>query len=233
MFAAKNITKTSSPSSTANKGTDAFIQPKLNVGKPGDKYEVEADNAADQIVSKSKESSASFFPVTTTVQKQETQETEIQQQPIVDTIIPGVQLKRDSYLQKVEDEETSFEEGELQMMGDTEESHEVVPEHTLQTKEIANNGTSTLSIVQQMSQEDIQHKEEEDIQEKDDSTVSSSVENTLQSTKGGGSPMDTNTRNEMESGFGADFSNVNIHTDNNAEQILVVFGYIMTVLPYK
>ena len=43
MFAAKSITKPKSSFST-NKANTPFIQPKLSIGKPNDKYEKEADS---------------------------------------------------------------------------------------------------------------------------------------------------------------------------------------------
>ncbi len=49
--------------------------------------------------------------------------------------------------------------------------------------------------------------------------VSDSVASQIQHTKGGGSSMSASTKSFMESRFGKDFSNVNIHTDNNAAQL--------------
>ncbi|MFC4635127.1 DUF4157 domain-containing protein [Dokdonia ponticola] len=242
MFAAatKSSTPSRNPSLFSHGASTPFIQPKLEVGKPGDKYEVEADKAADQIVARSNDTSTPFFPATPIIQKQS--EEDIQQQPVVDPIIPGIQRKETSFLQKVEEEEVqkseenTSEEADLQMMTDLEQVQESSIENTIQSKETSQETTSTLPSVQQMSSEDLQKKEEEEIQEKeeeevqtlqkqavgdvgDDNTVSPSVENTLQSTKGGGSPLDTNTRGEMESGFGADFSSVRVHNDSTAVQM--------------
>ena len=61
---------TSNNTSLFNKGANSFIQPKLNIGKPGDKYEVEADNVADQVVAKGKDPSTTFFDGTPAIQKQ-------------------------------------------------------------------------------------------------------------------------------------------------------------------
>jgi dihydroxyacetone kinase-like predicted kinase len=49
--------------------------------------------------------------------------------------------------------------------------------------------------------------------------VPSYTENKLKSSKGGGNKMDDATRNEMEMGFGADFSQVNIHIGSQAVQM--------------
>ena len=244
MFAAKNTTTAPSPSSITNKGVNTFIQPKLDIGRPGDKYEVEADKAADQIVAKNNESSAPFFPAKPViqkqseedVQKQDSQETEIQQQPVVDPITPGVQLKETNTVQKAEEEEVQLQEesdqgeGELQMMA-VEESVQQMPEDTLQTKE-SSEITPPLPSIQKMTSEDVQRMEDEEVQEKEEEEVqtlqkqttgddgsTSSVENNLNTSRGGGSPLDSNTKGEMESGFGADFSGVRVHNDSNAVQM--------------
>ncbi|MDC8005367.1 DUF4157 domain-containing protein [Aureisphaera galaxeae] len=50
-------------------------------------------------------------------------------------------------------------------------------------------------------------------------TASDAVTQQIQSSKGGGSAMDTGTRSFMESQFGNDFSNVRIHTGSEAIQL--------------
>ncbi len=232
MFAAKNTTTSTTPPATANKGTNTFIQPKLNIGKPGDKYEVEADKAADQIVAKNNDTRTPFFPATPSIQKQS--EEDIQQQPVVDSITTGIQLKEDNAIQKAEEEEVQQQEEsgqeELQMMTD-QASAEQMPEPTLQTKETSDI-TPTLPTIQQTANEDVQRMEEEEIQEKEEEEVqtlqkqasgdegnTASIENDLNASKGGGSPLDSNTKSEMESGFGTDFSGVRVHNDNTAVQM--------------
>lgn len=58
----------------------------------------------------------------------------------------------------------------------------------------------------------------------DSGTVNEGIESDLKSSKGGGSGMDKNTKQEMESGFGANFSSVNIHTDSKAVQMSEELG---------
>lgn len=55
----------------------------------------------------------------------------------------------------------------------------------------------------------------------DSATASSSIsiESSLNSSKGSGSPIPEDTREQMESSFGADLSNVRLHTDNSAVQM--------------
>ena len=186
MFAPKDNTANSKSSNSLFGGNENdFLQPKLNVGKSGDKYEVEADKAADQIVSKSKQPSSSFVPSGPSIQKQTEEDVqkqeaeEIQQKPVVDKITPGVQLKPLTSIQKQ-------------------------PEEEVQAKE-----------------DEIQEKEEEEIvqQKTSEGGNASGIENQLSASKGGGSPLDSDTRGEMESGFGSDFSGVRVHNDSNAVQM--------------
>ncbi len=51
------------------------------------------------------------------------------------------------------------------------------------------------------------------------STAPDTVSNKIQETKGCGASLDTSTKNFMESRFGTDFSQVRIHTDNNAASL--------------
>ncbi|CAM1368072.1 conserved hypothetical protein [Tenacibaculum sediminilitoris] len=209
---------TTKPTSSKPTEEGNFIQPKLNVGKPGDKYEVEADKAADQIVAKGKETPNTFFAPTVQkkneeeIQKQESNEQEIQQKPLVDSISPVVQLKSENSLQKQEEEEV-----------------QKVSEEEVQTKQDNSEIPSVGDIVQQQAEEEIQEKEEEDIQEKEEEEIqqlqmsggdeNSSLESNLSNSKGGGSSLPSSTKNEMESGFGADFSGVRVHNDSNAVQM--------------
>lgn len=59
------------------------------------------------------------------------------------------------------------------------------------------------------------------VQTKSDATpvVSNATAQAIESSKGGGSKMDSNTESFMSSRFGNDFSNVHIHTDNEAVQL--------------
>ncbi len=50
-------------------------------------------------------------------------------------------------------------------------------------------------------------------------TVSSSIAGNLNSSNSSGNPLQHNTRKQMESSFGADFSHVRIHNDNTAAQM--------------
>ena len=156
------------------------VQPKLNVGKPGDNYEKEADHIADKVVQHSNEPSGffgnfGFFG--------RNNSTNIQEKPLAETISPLVQR------QEEEEEE-------------------------LQTKQIQRQEEEEELQMQPMEEE------EEELQMKPNKsgTNVSSVENQLHNS-GKGQKLDSNTKAEMENSFGADFSNVSIHTGPEAVQM--------------
>lgn len=170
------------------------IQTKLSIGKPGDKYEKEADAVADQVVSKTvsqTSQTATDTPVTakpTAVQHKTNDEVhrkedseEIQEKPISDTITPLLQMASDD-------------------------------ENTVQQK-CAECAAEDEKRVQRRSLTDVQQKGT------GNQSTSAGFEKNLGNSKGGGSPMSEATRSEMESGFGSNFSNVRIHTDSNAVQM--------------
>ena len=121
------------PIQKKSEGSEQFLKPtvqtKLNMGKPGDKYEVEADKMADKVVNNKKGEG--------TVQKKEGEE-EVQQKPLASSITPLVQKKGASEeenaqaklqrkedeepVQKMEEEEAQAkEEEEVQTKGEEEE----------------------------------------------------------------------------------------------------------------
>lgn len=204
-------------------GDSAFIQPKLNIGKPGDKYEVEADRVADRVVAKTSESNTSFFSPAPLVQKQQKEEEEIQKQPeevqkkeaIAETITPVV-------LRNPE-EETVQNNTEVEVQNKTEVSDSI-------SMKLSDHSSSNLDT--QKQEEEGQESEEEvevtEVQQKTKilqrketgvPTVTNSIESRIQKASGGGKPMSKNVKKPMESGFGADFSNVNIHTNQESTSL--------------
>ncbi len=138
------------------------IQPKLRVGEADDKFEREADQVADQVVSNN------------------------EQPKVIGTSAPPVQTMKvgpGDLAQRTKEQQT---EEEVQLKEDEESTEEVA---NVQMKTSFGSG--------------------------DDSDISAQIG----STRGGGSSMDKATKSEMESGFGHDFSNVRIHTGNQAAQM--------------
>ena len=114
-----------------------IIQPKLEIGKPGDRYEQEADSYADKIM---------MMPDISANEKEK-----VQTKPIAETISPLLQASFSSTSEEL--------------------------------------------------------------------TSNSNLENQINSSKNNGNSLPENTRSFMESRFGADFSNVKIHTDLKAVQM--------------
>lgn len=188
-------------------GGDSFFKPKvqakLAMGTPGDKYEIEADHMADQVVNKTGTGDA--------VQKMEGEE-EIQQKPLAATVTPLIQKmgasEEEAHVQKMEEEES------VQAMEEEESVQKMEEEEAVQAMEEE-------EPVQKMEEDEaVQAMEEEEVQTKkaENTSGNATIEGKLR--KGnGGTKMDVNTQTEMEAGFGADFSNVNIHNDSEAAQM--------------
>lgn len=186
-FSQKSKSNPSTSSAFSPRRSEDFfgLQAKLNIGKSNDKYEVEADKTADQIISqKQNTASEPFFSPSPAIQKksndpQKKEETENvpQRKPLAESITPVVQLKtgKEEAIQNKEEEEIQAKEDEKELQKSA--------------------GTNA------------------------NPTDNPNLESNLARSKGGGSLLAGTVRNEMESGFGADFSKVKIHNDSNAVQM--------------
>ncbi|MEM7574267.1 MAG: T6SS effector amidase Tae4 family protein [Bacteroidota bacterium] len=186
------------------------VQPKLKVGQPGDKYEQEADQVAQQVVDGQSATPAG-------VQKKP----EIQRMP--DSRMEedrAVQEQKEDEVQAQEEEETLQTQEEEEMMQAQEEedavqTQEEEPFQKMEEEEPA----------QAMEEEEaIQSKEEEEkIQPKATTSkgnrTSAGLSQKLKARSGRGKPMSPEVMQQMEAGFGVDFSQVNIHTDAEAESM--------------
>lgn len=218
----------------------SFIQPKLKMGKPGDKYEVEADKMADQVVNNS--------GTDANVQSKGMEE-EVQQKPLASEVSPLIQkmegAEEEQPIQKMEEEEAvqSKQDEEVQMMEEEEAVQSKEDEEVQMMEEEEAVQSKEDEEVQMMEEEEaVQSKEEEEVQakceacegeekaqKKEEEEVQAketkgkgngapSIENRLRRGSGG-QKLDRQTQKEMESGFGADFSKVNIHNDAEAQQM--------------
>ncbi|MFD0861697.1 DUF4157 domain-containing protein [Sungkyunkwania multivorans] len=217
------------------------VQKKLKVGKPGDKYEVEADHMADNVVNNTPDTSG-------VLQKMEGEE-EVQQKPLASDITP-IQKKemeeepaQAKEIQRMEEEEPvqKQEEEEPVQKQEEEEVQKQEEEESVQAKckdcekEGAVRKMEEEEPVQKQEDEEVQKQEEEDVQKQEEEesvqakTTGSkinrpSIESRLSSKKGSGSKMDKAVKTQMEQGFGADFSHVRIHTDSEAAQMSKKMG---------
>ncbi|MCV2485104.1 DUF4157 domain-containing protein [Flavobacterium sp. SH_e] len=200
------------------------VQKKLTTGAVGDKYEVEADNVADKVVNKRKtggllqsrsEEAVQQKPIAETVSTVQKQDL-AQEQPLQKK---GAEKEEDKKVQKKSDKE---EDKKVQKKGEKEEDKKV------QKKSDKEEDKKVQKKCADCENEDkkAQKKEEKPVQAKlkESNSVNENVESNLNSSKGGGNAMDKNTKREMESGFGTDFSNVNIHTDSKAVQMSEELG---------
>jgi hypothetical protein len=171
------------------------LQAKLAVGKPGDKYETEADAVADKVVSRTESGSNTFFGASNSTLFTGHNGL-VQEKPLAREITPLVQK------QKEEEEVQAKQRENIQMQTEEEEPVQAQVEE----EEMA-----------QMQPEE----EEEEVQAKPmgNPSVAPATETRIKSSAGSGQKMDALTRTEMEDGFGADFSQVNIHTGSQAVQM--------------
>ena len=220
------------PTSKKNTGEGLFFKPKiqtkLSMGKAGDKYEVEADKMADQVVHKTGNAEG--------IQKMENEE-EVQQKSLAASVTPVLQkmeqeeplqaMGEDETVQKMEQEEPlqAMEEDEIAQKMEQEEPLQAMEEDEIAQKMEQEEPLQALEedeVAQKMEQEEPLQAMEEDetVQTKTNHKPSqkTSIEGKLR--KGsGGSQMDPHTQAEMEAGFGADFSNIKIHADTEAAQM--------------
>ncbi len=227
------------------------VQPKLKIGKPNDKYEVEADAMADQVVQKLAQPSGNTTTKNTDseqLQKKEEEELlqnelDVQQKPIFESNaeqpeaevqtkslnVPFLQAKcaaceQEEKVQKKEDEQ-SEEEPDLQKKSIFESNEEdgngVQPKLMLKKTEEKPPEEEEPVQLKEIDQK-LQKQKDEEIQtksESDNETTSPDLHSRLNASKGGGSNLPDDTRSSMESGFGADFSNVKVHTGTQANDM--------------
>jgi len=205
------------------------IQKKLKTGTVGDKYEVEADNVADKVVNNNAAKGG-------LLQSKE----EVQQKPISDTI-SSVQTKEMKEEEKPVQKKSDKKEEEKPVQKKEKEEEKPVQkksdkkeeEKPVQKKEKEEEKRVQKKSDKKEEEKPIQAKcaeceKEEKVQKKEQNSdreiQSNDLEQKLDNSKGSGSGLDKKTKNEMESGFGTDFSNVKIHTDANAVQMSQELG---------
>ncbi|MFD0861696.1 DUF4157 domain-containing protein [Sungkyunkwania multivorans] len=196
----------------AKQGNDDFVgvQAKLKMGQRGDQYEVEADNVAEKVVNKTHQPNSFFSPTVVPVQKQAEEET-VQEKPIAESITPVVQLQEveeetaQPKIQKQEEEETT------QPMLQKQEEEEVQAKDEEEAVQAF--------IQKQEEEESVQKQEEEEIQAKSAAPKTipkANMGKRINDQRGNGSPLPGPLKTQMEDGFGADFSNVKVHTDSES-----------------
>ncbi|HTF29725.1 MAG TPA: DUF4157 domain-containing protein, partial [Flavitalea sp.] len=168
-----------------SKSSQPFFQPKLEVAAPNDKYEKEADAVAGAVVNNQNESAGT------------------------------VQQKKISSIQRLatpEDEEKlSTNEDRMKEDKSVQEKPEIQTKCDECEKEEKN------KAVQEMSDPEMEKDKKSGVnpvQKKSDGSkpASSQLSSRVEQSAGKGKGMGTKTRDAMESSFGHNFSDVNIHT---------------------
>jgi hypothetical protein len=171
------------------------LQAKLTVGAPGDKYEQEADAMASRVMS---------VPDAAVQREMVGEETdEVQTKPLAAAITPLVQRE-------------AMPEEEVQAKSlNASIQREVLPEEEVQAKPLdASIQRETLP-----EEEEVQTKPSLQLKSNDSFQAGGNIESQLNNSKGGGSPLGDDVRGFMEPRFGADFSNVRVHTGGDAVQM--------------
>jgi len=200
------------------------IQAKLTIGQPNDKYEVEADTMADTVVQR-------LFMDNEPVHQN------IGYQGNVAIQTKCNDCAEEETLQKKEDADTLQNDTDVQLKPIFESNNEPT-EVDVQTKPISPRviqaKCSTCAVTEASvntvdREEKFQKKEEEELSETEAGVQTKSMdapeepnpglEGRLGSSKGGGSSLSPETQGSMGSAFGADFSNVKIHTGSEAVQM--------------
>jgi hypothetical protein len=183
------------PFFSKSKNNNYGIQTKLTVGATNDVYEKEADTMAHKVVQR------------------------LTQPEVVSKKDQSVQTKTSS---------TSFSPFVQKKCAHCEEEEKLQKEkehkgkERIQKKPIFESDAEPPDDDKKVQRKCAECEKEEKLQKKsntESTPASSTIESNLNSSKGRGSTLPAATREQMESSFGADFSNVRIHNDSSAVQM--------------
>lgn len=188
------------------------IQPKLNVTATGDKYEVEADTVAKQVVQQINQPAPAQRAEEDELQmkrdtiQREGEEEELQMQRIQRESLEEEEPLQAQRIQRAEEEELmqaqriqrADEEDELQMQRDTIQREDEGGE---------------------LEEEELQMKRIQRQSFQDGGEVGGDLESSIESARGGGQSIDDSVRGKLEGAFNADFSGVRVHTDSQSDTL--------------
>lgn len=195
------------------------VQTKLTIGKPGDRYEQQADQVANQVVDNHSQvpglqqqelESIQRITLMTPAEDEKlgTAEARMEKDKLIQEKVQmrGEQEERKKEVQAKEEEE------EVQAQQE-EEEEELQPKQEEERVQAQQEGEEEEAIQAQ------QEGEEESVQAKTEAAgnvASPGVTKKLKQSADGGQPLTGDILVEMEQAFGANFSNVIIHTDADA-----------------
>ena len=217
---ARNRGKRANPFAASQDKPHLFgTQTKLQVGKPNDKYEKEADQVADSVVSRSNTTNQPFFAPADAAPVQTKTNEEIREKPLAETISPlgQEQLEEEEMMQG-----QSAKEEEEKITGrpvgqEEEEAIQSKPEK--EEDKILQGQAEAVKEEEEIQQGETAVAEEKTKPTGNNTVVNPVMESRLSDSANKGKEIDASTRSEMEHGFGADFGNINIHDDTQAAQM--------------
>jgi hypothetical protein len=171
----------------------SLIQTKVSVNVPGDSYEREADQVAEQIVAGKSAPLISRLPAQTAVERAVKSKPEDDDKKAIRRLL---QTKSKSELNKVDEEQSKKIQRKQTKKPDEEKK-------TVQRLALDENKGAE-ELIQRASE---QENETTDL----NAVASHALKN-----KGAGRPLEPNTRNRLESGLGVNFADVRVHDDSNA-----------------
>jgi len=197
--------------SAKNQQNPTFFQRKMKVGQPGDKFEKEADDAAQSVVQ----------------QQPETVQRVTLATPAEDEKLGTAEarMEKDKYIQEqtqreeeAPDMQQKDHEEELQPMSQKDEE---VDGESLQKQEEEEEALQTQGMEEEEELQAQGMEEEEELQakKKNQQFASPTTSKRIKKSKGKGKALSGSTKEEMEQAFGADFSEVVIHTDQEAQDL--------------
>jgi uncharacterized protein DUF4157 len=230
------------------KKKNAFFQAKLSVNEPGDQYEHEADSAANAVVNnrsakpvvKQKQiSSVQRLATSMEDEKLGTNDARMERDKedkvkSVQRAMANPEKEKDKMIHKKDDpkkEEDKMKGVQKMSAGPEKDKDKMVQKMGTPEKE-KDKGIQKM-VAPEKDKDKMVHKKddpkkEEDkmkgsaaVQKKPDvgTTASPHVSSRIESSAGKGSALPPKTMNEMSSSFGADFSNVRVHNDNEAANL--------------
>ncbi|MBG6204909.1 hypothetical protein IWQ48_006079 [Labrenzia sp. EL_13] len=241
--AARIQAKTESGRATGRKGpffAGPAVQTKLNVSRPGDRHEQEADHAADAVVhgrgpfSGAGPVAAQMTPLgrrsadtaARSVHERASDPQYDEHEPVLRPDCPTVedepaQLAEEEEAQTAPVDEVQKEEEEARSVAD---DAQLAEDEEAQAQAEEDVQSSPEEELQMAAEEEVQKAdEEEELQMRGEAPQPSAravrmgiVERQLRAARGRGNPLSEPVRRKMEAGIGADLSGVRIHTDTPA-----------------
>lgn len=208
-----------------------IVQPKIKIGQPNDRFEQEADRVADRVAAN--QPVADISPVSAGQMPAASQVIQKQAENEVDLLEPEVQRQEEEeepvqtkYIQRQAEEEEPVQARLLQRQ--SEEEEETVQARLLQRQSEEEEPVQTKQLQRQTEEEEepvqtriLQRKAEPDDEELVQSKAneaSAIIAAQALNSPSQGSPLRSDIRATLESGIGADFSEVRVHEDSSANQ---------------